>query len=74
MTIYGRVIFVNDKGSLAFETAVVFPMFLVLLLVLIIVLARTILYENPEAMEFLDGINTVDSILRKASIIDEVIK
>ncbi|MBN1623476.1 MAG: hypothetical protein JXN10_04245 [Clostridia bacterium] len=64
----------NTKGSLAFETAIVFPMFLVLLVVLIIALARTILYENPEAMNFLDSINTVDSILRKVSIIDEVIK
>lgn len=64
----------NDKGSLAFETAVIFPMFLVLLVVLIIVLARTILYEKPETREFIDGINTVDSILRKVSIIDEVFK
>lgn len=74
MTINGKVIYVNTKGSLAFETAIVFPMFLVLLVVLIIALARTILYENPEAMNFLDSINTVDSILRKVSIIDEVIK
>ncbi len=64
----------NKKGSLATETAVVFPLFLILLTSLIIILAKAIVYEKPESEELIKVINIVDSIIRKASMIDEVFK
>ena len=74
MTNNGKVIDLNDKGSLAAETAVVFPLFLILLVALTIVMAKTIVYEKPDGGELINGIHVVDSIIRKAAVVDEVFK
>ncbi|HPQ46857.1 MAG TPA: hypothetical protein PLP30_05785 [Clostridia bacterium] len=64
----------NDRGTLAAETAVVFPLFLLLLVVLILALARTITYEKPEKKELTDIIYFIDSVKRKVSMLDEILE
>jgi|GEM_PF-3149399 len=64
----------NKRGSIALETAVVFPFFLVLVVVFIFILAKAVLADIPTATEFTEGIRKIDSIIRKAHIIDEIIQ
>jgi hypothetical protein len=64
----------NKKGTLAIETAVIFPMFLILVTVFILLLAKSINYEKKERPELIEGIRLIDSVRRKAQRAGELIE
>ena len=64
----------NDKGTMAIETAVIFPLFLILLTVFILLLAKSINYQRNERESLVDAILTIDSIHRKVEKAGELIE
>lgn len=64
----------NKKGTLAIETAIIFPLFLILVTVFVLLLAKSINYEKKERAELIDGIRFIDSVRRKAERAGELIE
>lgn len=65
----------NSKGYLTVETALTFPLFLLLTVVLLFVLIMFVLpgkKSSSETSSFVERIYTADSLKRKAEIIDVV--
>ena len=70
-------IHMDSKGYSTVETALTFPLLLMLIIVLLFVLVTFVVPKNkePENTEaFIDRIHFTDSIKRKAEIISDIFK
>lgn len=67
----------DKKGYFTVETALTFPLFMLLLIVLLYILVMYVFSEekeNKDSDDFISAIHIVDSVKRKAEIIDGILE
>ncbi len=67
----------DKKGYFTVETALTFPLFMLLLIVLLYILVMYVISEeklNKDSDDFISAIHNVDSVKRKAEIFDGILE
>ena len=64
----------NNKGTMALETALVLPLVIVLLVVLILALAKSLSTTEPEKIALVKTVRVVDKVKRGLSLIGDVLE
>ena len=66
----------DSKGRAALETAVVFPLFVIMIVSLLLLLGSIAagMGDNPDETDFMTAVHKADSMLRKAEMIHGAIE